>query len=185
MNVMGVDPGKKGAFVVLKNGHFSLGETFPTDHMGEICFRKLCNRMQAMSLTLDVVFVEKVGAMAGWGARSLFNFGRNYQMALDAVAYIDRPRIDVPPKEWQATLFTKADHIRKYPDQKNKALDRKKMALIKAKELFPKQDFLATERSRIPHDGIVDATLIAYHGYLKLKESTITTKGNHQWISLK
>ena len=38
-----------------------------------------------------------------------------------------------------------------------------------AKRLFPNWNFLATERSSKMHDGLVDAALIGYYGYVKFK----------------
>ena len=45
-----------------------------------------------------------------------------------------------------------------------------KAALKAAKEIWGNHNFLATERSFVPHDGIVDAALIAHRLY------TINTK---------
>lgn len=39
----------------------------------------------------------------------------------------------------------------------------KKVALVKAKNIWPKETWLANERCRTPHDGIVDAALIAHY----------------------
>jgi hypothetical protein len=39
-------------------------------------------------------------------------------------------------------------------------IDTKATSLIAAKRLFPEEKFLATSRSKVPHDGIVDAVLI-------------------------
>jgi len=41
----------------------------------------------------------------------------------------------------------------------------KKYALAKAKELRPDEQWLATPRSKKPHDGIVDAYLMAAREY--------------------
>lgn len=40
----------------------------------------------------------------------------------------------------------------------------KAFALAKAKEFWPEETWLATERSSIPHNGMIDAALIAEHG---------------------
>lgn len=41
----------------------------------------------------------------------------------------------------------------------------KVMALALANRLFPGHNWLATPRSKVPHDGLVDSALIAYHGW--------------------
>jgi hypothetical protein len=42
--------------------------------------------------------------------------------------------------------------------------DTKPAALAKAKQLWPAETWLATNRSTKPHDGLVDAALIAEFG---------------------
>jgi len=44
----------------------------------------------------------------------------------------------------------------------------KKIALMKAQQYWPEESWFATARSRTPHDGIVDAALIAKN-YLRCK----------------
>jgi hypothetical protein len=41
------------------------------------------------------------------------------------------------------------------------------MAAIAAKRLFPNTSFLATERSKKDHDGIIDALLLSYYAKVK------------------
>lgn len=43
----------------------------------------------------------------------------------------------------------------------------KPVALQKAQTLWPEEQFLATERSKVPHTGIIDAALIAEYGRRK------------------
>lgn len=43
----------------------------------------------------------------------------------------------------------------------------KEYALNKARELWPEENWLATKRSTTPHDGMIDAALIAEYGRLK------------------
>lgn len=69
----------------------------------------------------------------------------------------------VEAKTWQSVV-EKGIPLLKKSNGKN---DTKGMALLASKRLFPNEDFLATSRSTKPHDGLIDATLIAY--YLKLK----------------
>lgn len=42
--------------------------------------------------------------------------------------------------------------------------DTKPRALAKALQLWPGETFLASERCRVPHDGMIDAALIAEYG---------------------
>lgn len=45
--------------------------------------------------------------------------------------------------------------------------DTKPAALAKAKQLWPNETFLASVRCSVPHDGLVDAALIAEYGRIK------------------
>jgi hypothetical protein len=58
--------------------------------------------------------------------------------------------------DWQPTMLGKV------PQGKTK-----EYALNKVKQLWPDETFLATKRSSVPHDGMVDAALIAEYGRLK------------------
>lgn len=60
-------------------------------------------------------------------------------------------RIEV--RDWQKALL----------GPKRNAKDTKVRALAAAKKLWPEEKWLATPRSKVPHDGIVDAALIAFY----------------------
>lgn len=80
--------------------------------------------------------------------RSLaLNFGRLYGASL--MADLQTCRISV--KQWQDFMLGK-----KIPAGKTK-----EFALRKAKELWPEESWLANRRCRTPHDGMIDAALIA------------------------
>jgi len=71
-------------------------------------------------------------------------------------------------------MFAGVPEIRKPSTRRNKdgdpirgPRDTKAMALLAAKRLFPSVDLTATERSKKPHDGIVDALLLAEYGRRK------------------
>ena len=56
----------------------------------------------------------------------------------------------VTPQAWQRSMLPGC-----------KAGDTKPRALAEVRQLWPAETFLASDRSRIPHDGMVDAALIA------------------------
>ena len=62
------------------------------------------------------------------------------------------------PRQWQKTFWA----VPKMP--KGQKFDTKAAALRVARQLWPEQSFLATARCTTPHNGIVDALLIAEHG---------------------
>ena len=72
--------------------------------------------------------------------------------AVDCVLKLnDMPREAITSVKWQRTWWAKVE-------------DTKAEALRVARGIWPAQTFLATERSKVPHDGIVDAALIAEWG---------------------
>lgn len=65
----------------------------------------------------------------------------------------------ITPQSWQKSILGKVPKG-----------DTKKYALTKAVEIWPEENFLASNKSRVPHTGITDAALIAYYG-MKLEEN--------------
>lgn len=64
----------------------------------------------------------------------------------------------ITPQSWQKVMLPKC-----------KAGDTKPRALALAKELWPDETFLASSRCKVPHDGLIDAALIAeYSRRMKL-----------------
>ena len=60
----------------------------------------------------------------------------------------------VHPKTWQKVMFMDM------PKE-----DTKKMSYIVCSRLFPGTSWLANERCRKPHDGILDAVMLACYGF--------------------
>ena len=70
------------------------------------------------------------------------------------------------PRQWQKTFWA----VPKMP--KGQKFDTKAAALRVARQLWPEQSFLATALCTTPHNGIVDALLIAEHGRRTLGGTT-------------
>lgn len=68
----------------------------------------------------------------------------------------------VRPQDWKTAMGVSLRKARgDTKEQHNAKL--KALAIARAKELWPHEDFLATDRSRVPHDGMAEAALIAEH----------------------
>ena len=91
--------------------------------------------------------------------------GAGLQFIHDALAANSIQYVDIAAKTWQNYSRTNEDIVFKNELTKTgkKKIDTKKTALNVAGRLFPNESFLATKRSRVKHDGIIDATLIAYY----------------------
>lgn len=157
---IGVDIGKKGAIVGINDNLEVLFKyVMPLTKQKEIDLPELLKIFTdiATSYRACIVAVEDVHSIFGSSAKSNFQFGRSLGIIEGFVGAKEFSYLKVPPKTWQ-----KIAHVG-IP----KSEDKKAMSLSAAKRLFPKVDFTATKRSTVPHDGIVDALLIAY--YLKHK----------------
>jgi hypothetical protein len=162
VNVLGIDPGVNGGFAILKNGHYTIGEAIPKDD-GKLCFLTLCKRLQKYQLSFDHIVIERVHSIQGTSAKSNFMFGRNYQACLSAALLQNKPMYYVKPTEWVKYMHSDVPLITKATKAFDEKKDTKAMSLVKAQRLWPDADFTKNERARKPHDGIIDAALIAYY----------------------
>jgi hypothetical protein len=108
----------------------------------------------------DLVVIEDLHSIFGASAKSNFQFGVNNGIIIGALEAMDYPYLKVAPKKWQKTIWKEQDHI--YYGTK---LDTKATSLNAALRLYPLEKFLMTSRSSVPHDGLVDAVLLATYGY--------------------
>lgn len=164
MLVLGLDPGSRGALVTI-------------DERGRIKHTYVFNGNSREEMFLDYVkylkgiarpiraYVENVHAIQGSAAQSTFNFGRNFQLAIDGLLLLGIPIEYVVPRVWQKVMFEGAPmYIKK--GTKNKR-DNKRIAMEQALKLFNAGVFLRSERCSVPHDGLIDAALIAMYGLKK------------------
>jgi hypothetical protein len=183
MIIVGIDPGKHGAIVSIDEkgeiGKFSiplLGRKLDVHTLKD---RFVFMQKYHQAATPLHLFIEDVHAIHGAAAGSTFEFGFVCGAFQTLAAAFDLPYTLVQPKTWQAEIFKGIGQIRK-PSviiksgkrkgrrQKGK-LDTKKMSLTAAKRLFPGVDLRRTAACTTPHDGIVDALLIAEYGRRSLK----------------
>lgn len=110
--------------------------------------------------------LEDVHSIFGTSAKSNFQFGRAAGLIEGYVTALKASHLFVAPKVWQAISLIGVPKVYEV-GKEGKKIDTKAMALIAAQRLFPKADLVAgaTARSKKPHNGIVDALLIAH--YLK------------------
>lgn len=120
-----------------------------------------------------LIAIEAVQNLTQVGSKSNFQFGRALGMLEGLVTGLELPFLKIHPKKWQKYVFegipvvyvagsakTKVNKKtgEEYTSQK---MDTKAMALLAAKRLFPNTSFKATDRSKVDHDGIVDALMMA------------------------
>ena len=176
MNIAAIDPGKIGALTIFHNKkvhQYIIPLIQGTDQIDE---RALWNIIGQWAGCDCHVFIEDVHALYGASAGATFTFGFVCGLLRGMVIATGLPYTLVQPKTWQKEMFMSVKEIRK-PSKKLTAaqialgkkprkgiIDTKAMALIAVKRLFPQQTFLATERSKKPHDGLIDSLLLAEYG---------------------
>ncbi len=160
---IGIDPGAKGGVVLLnRNGEIESALPFPKDSnkdtwILEDFFRDIWV-IFALECSSVQIFIEDVHGRGGatrWGSQNVFNFG----FMCGAIEMWWRRKNEgfhvihkVQPQIWQRAMH-KGISIN---------VDAKKRSLIAARKLteFP----FTVGRGRTPHDGLVDAFLIAEYG---------------------
>lgn len=144
--VVGIDPGKKGGVTVMSMD----GQQVWTARLGEAY--ELADFIDDTKRKIVRAYVEKCQAMPGQGVKSMFTYGMGFGKILGVLETLQISYDLIPPQKWQKKMI---------PGTKKG--ETKHAALIKARQLFPKHDFVP-EGCRVAHDGIVDSVLIAEYG---------------------
>jgi len=146
---LGIDPGQKGGLALIC-GHSRIltYQTMPDNFLDLKFFMEYANDRGHVH-----AWVEKAQVFPKQGLVSAFNYGKHFGELCAALTMLEIPYTLVSPVTW-----TKKMHLGvgvKDPKQKTLAI---------ARRLYPKEKFLATDRSKVPHSGIVDSVVIARYG---------------------
>jgi len=198
--IFGCDPGLSGGVSLLnEKGELQLVEPMPvivTEGKGKT---KKGNKKKETKLDIErlkemfnqnralrvLVVLEKQQAMKKGGqtqgVSSTFKTGMNYGILIGLLEGLNVEYVIIPSVTWKNAVIGKNR-------EKGSTEANKRASLKKAQELFPREDFLATSRSYVPHDGMYESALIGYHGYLlhnvekELKFAKYADK-NVNWLS--
>lgn len=173
MITAGIDPGKRGGFVIYDFGRNRLisKQVMPLSG-GDVDLEMLCGMLQFWSeVDIDAVFMENPHAIYGTGKGSMFTMGRvigNIEAALTCTGH--KPVL-VKPKDWQNIVWSEEDIVKKKSFSGKKVVNDTKATSLKAfQRLFGDEDLRYGDnedegrRRTKQHDGLVDALLIAYYG---------------------
>lgn len=156
--VLGIDPGKKGAFVLLdRRGVIEFME-MPLNASEDVDFGKVWDYLELIPKTTPV-FLERAIPFAQ-GAKQAFNYGRGFA-ALEIALWLAK----LPVKYIEPAKWTKAMHAGISADLKPKV-----KSVIAFERLFPAvRHVVPKSKKGAYHDGIVEALLIAAYGKTTLK----------------
>lgn len=163
---MGIDPGADGGIAIFtSDGNLTL---YSIPKIGKAVDVYTLSRMIRDCKLIDVkhCVIEDVHSIFGAGAKSNFQFGWIVGILEALLVANDISFTKVAPKAWQKLMH---EGVPKMTKPGKTSSDTKAMSLMAAKRLFPNEGFLPTPRSSKPHDGLVDAALMAVYSYRKHK----------------
>ena len=101
---------------------------------------------------LEHAFLERAQAMPGQGVSSMFKTGEGFGVNRGLLAGLQIPFTVVSPQTWQKVMFMGLPK------------EGKSTSRVVCSRIWPKDDFKASERCHVAHDGLCDAALIAEYG---------------------
>lgn len=141
---LGIDPGKKGGIVGV-------------DRLGQIKFMSVMPAIEQLPdqlacFDIQHLCLEKAQCYPHDSKPRAFNYGTHFGMIQGILIANLIPYSLTPVREWQKQMICSP----KYHDTKRRAL-------VSANKVFKKTKsfWLPTKRHTKPHDGIIDAALIA------------------------
>lgn len=153
MFIGGIDPGKRGAMCVMNKDGLIVAIEPITSVGNEINLSSIVNFIKQYK-DISMFYVERPHAVRIWGVSGSFKFGLYCGMIEGVLsAFAARYQL-VKPKAWQKIM-----HQGTSPDIKPK-----ERSLQVSERLFRGNAFLETPRCKKPHDGMIDAALIAEYG---------------------
>jgi crossover junction endodeoxyribonuclease RuvC len=170
MRIVGIDPGKSGAFAALRpdlqgfSGTPAHVSPLPLVHSPKGRDEYSLRGIYALLVLGGHIFIERQqpipAQVVGGAGGAITNYSLGYiQGVLEGqCAALGLPYELVTPRRWQAEML---DGIA--------GEDTKQRAVIAAQRLFPHVSLLRTERSRKLDSGFADALLIAEWGRRKLR----------------
>lgn len=152
--IIGIDPGKSGAFAILQsNGEFVAWHPMPI----ELNWQSQLAGKLAYWNAPAVVFLERAQAFPGQGGSSIFNFGSSYGGILAILDILGMSYRIISPGKWVPAMHAAAGVTPCFE------ASAKQKSFLAVSQLFPDESFILPGR-RVPHDGAIDATLIAEFG---------------------
>lgn len=175
MRVLWIDPGKNWGMALVEWDEIVSLHSIPTmanpfSNKPKRIIDEESLMDTVVSLDYDLVYIEKVIGRGGWWANSNFSFWYTCGFLSGALACEWTRSMLVTPQQWHKMCWEEGDIVYENPHAKRRKKDTKQTSLNAAKRIFNVDDdvFLATARSKKPHDGLYEAALIAYYWYLSM-----------------
>jgi len=158
----GVDLGKKGGIVVLKNGAIIHKEVMPLVADEDVDVKAIGRIFKKFGVENAHVVFEKFSGFFGYNKNAAVSLSRQSGMIESLIILMGIPYTKVLPKTWQKVVWENTKMLEKADGKK----DTKAISLVTAKRLFPKENFILPKCKK-EHDGLIDALLLAEYGRRK------------------
>jgi hypothetical protein len=167
---IGIDPGLRGGIAILDKEIKVYPMPFINNELDIFVFKDILLSTRLGVYTTQI-FLEDVHAIFGASAKSTFNFGYICGQINTICCQTGCMVQLVQPKVWQKEVWINEDIVAnptgkfykksKLPITK---IDTKKTSYNAVKRIFPNVAIPMTPKSKVPHDGIVDALCIVEYG---------------------
>lgn len=164
-----IDPGKYGSIAVMEGNKI---ETYPMPLVKtELDYHELV-KIIARSAKSDTnkvhVIFEKLGVIFGTSKATAFSMGEQCGAIEMACIANHIPYTKIRPIVWQKEMLQGVDEVTKSSiSGKKQVRDTKAMALIAIKRIFPELKLTFGKVALKPHDGLIDAVLMAEYARRK------------------
>jgi hypothetical protein len=148
---VGCDPGLDGGFAAIGPDGLAL-QVMPVVAVGkrrQLDEQKIVEWLTPFAIARARVFIEAVASRPHQGVVAMFSFGTGWGLVRGICAGLGLSYELVRPQEWQGLILKGQPQGSEY---------------LVASRLWPGTDWRASERCQKPHEGLVDAALIAEHG---------------------
>jgi hypothetical protein len=153
--ICGIDPGITGGICLMNQiGEIQQCVPMPVYFAGKSTEYDR-DGIKANIILADVVYIEKSQSMPKMGSKAMFNYGMGYGTLLTILWSLKIPYQEVRPMTWRKVML--ADMPKEKENKKGPSIKR-------AMQLAPGYDFRKSERCKKPHNGMVEAYLIARYG---------------------
>lgn len=151
--ILGIDPGKKGAFVLIDVIAGATWLTMPLKEDDRVDFQKVWDWLELIPKSTPV-YLERAIPFA-LGVKHAFNYGKDFA-AIELALYLSKlPVTYIEPAKWAKVM-----HAGINADLKPKA-----KSIIAFERLFPHlREIVPKDKKGVYHDGIVEGILIAGYG---------------------
>ena len=173
--ICGVDLGLSGGIVVLHDSKIVYKEVMPITTTG-VDYRRVASIFKSFQNKGSVhIVIERFGGFFGYGKKAVVSLSQQQGGIHAIIDLLKIPHTAVMPKVWQKIIFADTKVEKKSKTVKNEdgekvkkeSKDTKKMALVTVNRLYPSDTWLKNSRCSKPHDGLIDACLLAVYGIRK------------------